>query len=47
MLERGGFDTGIDLDKMIATAKWLEDVALKHPVESALKRAGGFPKPQA
>ena len=47
MLERGGFDTGIDLGKMIATAKWLEDVALKHPVESALKRAGGFPKPQA
>jgi len=47
MLERGGFDTGIDLDRMIATARWLEDVALKHPVESALKRAGGFPKPQA
>ncbi|WP_339743504.1 hydroxymethylglutaryl-CoA lyase [uncultured Maricaulis sp.] len=43
MLERGGFETGIDLDRMIATAKWLEDVALKHPVESALKRAGGFP----
>tara|TARA_R110002073_G_scaffold3013_3_gene20257 strand:- start:1794 stop:2399 length:606 start_codon:yes stop_codon:yes gene_type:complete len=45
MLERGGFETGIDLGRMIATAKWLEEVALKHPVESALKRAGGFPAP--
>lgn len=47
MLERGGFDTGIDLDRMIATAKWLEEAALKHPLESALKRAGEFPPRQA
>jgi hydroxymethylglutaryl-CoA lyase len=43
MLERGGFSTGIDLDKMIETAHWLEQVALKHPIESALSKAGPFP----
>ena len=43
MLERGGFSTGIDLDKMIETAHWLETVALKHPIESALSKAGPFP----
>lgn len=42
MLERAGFETGIDLDKMIETAKWLEG-ALGHRVSSALSRAGGFP----
>ena len=31
MLERAGFDTGIDLDAMIATARWLETEALKTP----------------
>ncbi|PWE16334.1 hydroxymethylglutaryl-CoA lyase [Marinicauda salina] len=47
MLERGGFETGIDLEKMIAVAKWLEDEALKHPVESLLSKAGGFPSAAA
>ncbi len=42
MLERAGFETGIDLGKMIETAKWLEGV-LGHAVSSALSRAGGFP----
>lgn len=42
MLERAGFETGIDLSKMIATAKWLETV-LGHPVASSLSKAGGFP----
>ncbi len=42
MLERAGFDTGIDLDRMIDTAKWLETV-LGHPVSSSLVRAGRFP----
>ena len=42
MLERAGFDTGIDLDRMIETAKWLETV-LGHPVSSSLVRAGRFP----
>lgn len=43
MLERGGFDTGLDLSKLIGTAKWLEAEGLKHPVDSALAKAGGFP----
>jgi len=42
MLERAGFETGIDLDKMIETALWLETV-LGHPVSSSLARAGKFP----
>jgi hydroxymethylglutaryl-CoA lyase len=42
MLERGGFDTGLDLGKLIETAHWLEKV-LQHPVSSSLSRAGGFP----
>ena len=44
MLERAGFSTGIDLDLMIKTAHWLAETALKHPIESALSKAGGFPK---
>ena len=42
MLERAGFETGLDLSKLIETAKWLE-TALGHPVSSSLSRAGGFP----
>jgi len=42
MLERAGFETGIDLGKMIETAKWIEG-ELGHPVSSSLVRAGVFP----
>ncbi len=42
MLERAGFETGIDQGKMIETAKWLE-TALGHKVSSSLSKAGGFP----
>ena len=42
MLERAGFETGLDLGKLIETAKWLETV-LGHPVSSSLSKAGGFP----
>ncbi|OYW88864.1 MAG: hydroxymethylglutaryl-CoA lyase [Hyphomonas sp. 34-62-18] len=42
MLERAGFETGLDLARLIETAKWLETV-LGHPVASALSRAGAFP----
>ena len=42
MLERAGFETGIDLSKMIETATWLESV-LGHPISSSLVRAGRFP----
>jgi len=43
MLERAGIDTGIDLDRMIATTAWLEGV-LGHSVPSMVAKAGGFPK---
>ena len=42
MLERAGFETGLDLGKLIETATWLEN-ALGHPVSSSLSKAGGFP----
>ena len=42
MLERAGFDTGIDLARMIETARWLEGV-LGHPAASSLSKAGMFP----
>lgn len=42
MLERAGFETGLDLDKLIETAKWLETV-LGHRVSSSLSKAGAFP----
>jgi len=42
MLERAGYDTGIDLGRMIETAKWLEGV-LGHKVASSISRAGVFP----
>ena len=46
MLHRGGHETGLDLDRLIATARWLETDALKHPIESMLSKAGGFPPSQ-
>ncbi|NWG46185.1 MAG: hydroxymethylglutaryl-CoA lyase [Alphaproteobacteria bacterium] len=42
MLERGGLSTGIDLDALIATARWLEE-RIGRPAPSLLLRAGGFP----
>ncbi|HCX11248.1 MAG TPA: hydroxymethylglutaryl-CoA lyase, partial [Hyphomonas sp.] len=42
MLERGGFETGLDLSKLIETSHWLEKV-LGHPIASSLSKAGGFP----
>jgi hydroxymethylglutaryl-CoA lyase/(R)-citramalyl-CoA lyase len=41
MLHGMGYETGIDLDKLISTAKWLEK-QLEHTVPSALHRAGPF-----
>lgn len=43
MLERAGFETGLDLAGLIDTAQWLESAALMHPVPSMLAKAGGFP----
>jgi hydroxymethylglutaryl-CoA lyase len=41
MLERGGYDTGLDLDALIDTAEWI-GARLGRPRPSALSRAGPF-----
>ena len=46
MLERSGFSTGVDLDKLIATGEWLQGV-LGRSIPSMLLKAGTFPKPAA
>jgi hydroxymethylglutaryl-CoA lyase len=46
MLERAGFETGLDLDRLVATAKWIGERIGKTPA-SSVSRAGGFPKPVA
>jgi isopropylmalate/homocitrate/citramalate synthase len=43
-LGRSGYQTSLDLDGLIATAKWLSTVLGKQ-VPAALTRAGPFPKP--
>lgn len=42
MLSRAGYDTGIDLTKLIDTARWLQEQRGK-PVPSMVSKAGGFP----
>ncbi|HYD45117.1 MAG TPA: hydroxymethylglutaryl-CoA lyase [Phenylobacterium sp.] len=42
MLERAGFETGLDLGRLIETAKWASGLLGKAPA-SSLARAGGFP----
>ena len=42
MLQRAGFDTGLDIKALVATARWVGEKLGKPPV-SALSRAGGFP----
>ncbi len=44
MLERAGFETGLDLGKLIETAYWIGGKIDKAPV-SGLSKAGPFPKP--
>jgi hydroxymethylglutaryl-CoA lyase len=46
MLERAGFDSGLDLAALIAAGKWITGKLGRGP-SSALARAGGFPKPRA
>lgn len=43
MLHRAGFRTGLDLDGLIGTSKWLQDT-LGRPVPSMLVKAGSFPR---
>ena len=42
MLRRGGFGTGLDLDGLIQTSRWITGKLGRAP-SSALARAGGFP----
>lgn len=44
MLERAGFETGYDLDRLIDTSKWMAGLLGKPPTAS-LSQAGGFPLP--
>lgn len=46
MLSRAGFDTGIDLIRLIETARWLQEQRGK-PVPSMVSKAGGFPSKTA
>lgn len=46
MLERSGYRTGLDLESLIAAAKWLAGV-MGRDVPGMLSRAGVFPKPSA
>ena len=46
MLERAGFETGYDLDKLIDTGRWISDLLGKPPAAS-LSRAGPFPAREA
>ncbi len=43
MLGRSGIETGIDLDALIATGKWLQET-LGRPVPGMLVKAGNFPR---
>ena len=45
-LSRSGFETGIDLGRLIETARWLQEQRGK-PVPSMVSKAGGFPKRSA
>jgi hydroxymethylglutaryl-CoA lyase len=44
MLQRSGYRTGLDLDRLIASARWLGN-AMGRDVPGMLNRAGAFPKP--
>ena len=46
MLERAGFETGYDLDALIAVARWIGE-KIGRPAPSALSRAGGWPRSTA
>jgi hydroxymethylglutaryl-CoA lyase len=46
MLTRMGIDTGVDLEQLIATGRWLQD-RLGRPVPGLLVKAGSFPRPRA
>ena len=45
MLERAGIDTGLDLEKIIETNRWLGGV-MKKDLPAMVGKSGGFPKPR-
>jgi len=46
MLDRAGIHTGICIEKVIETTKWLENV-LDHSVPAMVSKAGLFPQPRS
>ncbi|PCI62269.1 MAG: hydroxymethylglutaryl-CoA lyase [Kordiimonadales bacterium] len=44
LLDRSGVTSGVELDKMISLAKWIENI-LGRPAPSMVSQAGGFPTP--
>lgn len=46
LLHRMGYETGIDITKLIATSKWLEG-PLAAPMQASMTRASVFPPPRA
>jgi len=46
MVHEMGFDTGLDLDSLIASTEWLE-TAVEHSTPGLVAKAGGFPVGQA
>lgn len=42
MLHRAGFETGLDIDALVAAARWIGEKIGKAPA-SSISRAGGFP----
>ena len=46
LLHRMGYETGIDITKVIATSKWLEG-PLQAPMQASMTRASLFPPPRA
>ena len=44
MLERAGIETGLELDALIETNRWLTGVMDKE-LPAMVGKAGGFPKP--
>ncbi len=44
LLTRSGFDTGLDLDALLAAVRWIEEI-LGRPLPGQLARAGPFPRP--
>jgi hydroxymethylglutaryl-CoA lyase len=46
LLHRMGYETGIDIAKVVATSKWLEG-PLHAPMQASMTRASVFPPPRA